>query len=84
MSEWQEIETAPKDGKPIQVKIPGYGSDNIIAWHQGFVDAQEQDCGAWCFVEEQEPPNCWTDGVCWEANERDEKSVQPTHWKARV
>lgn len=29
---WQPMETAPKDGAPIQAKIPGHGSDNIIQW----------------------------------------------------
>ena len=38
---WQLIETAPKDGTWIQAKIPKNGSDNIIAWVDGFVDAAE-------------------------------------------
>lgn len=81
MNDWRDIATAPIDGTPIQAKIPGHGSDNIIAWHDGFLDDNENDCGCWCFIEDQEPPDCWTDGVCWKTNEAGEKSVQPTHWK---
>lgn len=29
---WRDIATSPKDGTCIQAKIPGHGSDNIIAW----------------------------------------------------
>jgi hypothetical protein len=80
-SDWRPMATAPRDGTPIQATIPGHGSDNIIAWMDGFLNADEQDCCSWVFVEDQEPPPCWTDGVCWESNENDEPSVQPTAWK---
>ena len=36
MSEWQPIETAPKDGTPIQARIPGHGEDNVIEWIAAF------------------------------------------------
>ena len=81
MSEWQTMETAPTDGTPIQAKIPGNGSDNVIAWTDGLIDSNEAPCGGWHFVSEQEPPDSWTDGVCWEVNEDGEQSVKPTHWK---
>lgn len=79
--DWQPIETAPKDGTVIQAKIPGNGSDNIISWGGCFMDEMDNDCCAWMFVEDQEPPGCWTDGVCWSSNEDGMPSVQPTHWK---
>jgi hypothetical protein len=75
------IATAPKDGTHIQAVIPNYGSDNVIAWKQGFADEEGGDCGCWCFISEQEPPSCWTDGVCWESNEDGVASIQPTQWK---
>lgn len=81
MSEWQDISTAPKDGTAFQARIPGHGQDNIIAWTDGLLDENEQDCGGWYFADEQEPPECWTDGVCWAENEDGISSVQPTHWK---
>lgn len=78
---WRPIETAPKDGTPIQARIPGHGSDNIIAWVHGFLDDNELDCSGWAFVEDQEPPADWTDGVCWARNEDGQPSTSPTHWQ---
>lgn len=78
---WQTMETAPKDGTAIQADIPGNGADNIIAWLPGWVDDNDRSCGGWVFLEDQEPPACWSDGVCWEKNSEGEKSVQPTRWK---
>lgn len=81
MSAWQDISTAPKDGTPIQVKIPGNGSDNIVAWTGGLLDSDENYCGGWTFVEDQEPPDDWTDGICWAVNEDGVRSTWPTHWR---
>ncbi len=78
---WQQIETAPKDGTPFQARIPGYGDDNVILWINGLLDDGEEDCGGWCMADEQEPPDCWTDGICWGTNEDGVPSVLPTHWK---
>lgn len=78
---WQPIETAPKDGTDIQARIPGNGEDNVIAWQvDAFRDDLDEPCGGWAFTTEQEPPDCWTDGVCWAFNEDGVPSVQPTHW----
>ena len=77
----QPIEAAPRDGTVIQARIPGHGDDNIIAWRNDFVDEDCNDCGGWVFMGDQEPPDCWTDGVCWGSNEYGAPSVQPTHWR---
>lgn len=81
MSEWQTMDTAPKDGTVFQARIPGHGDDNVIAWLYGLVDSQDRICGGWSFVEDQEPPDCWTDGICWEVNEDGKASIKPTHWR---
>ena len=81
MSDWQPIETAPRDGTAIQVVIPGHGADNIIAARRWFVDSDDNECYCWVFAEDQEPPECWTDGICWAINEDGIPSVQPTHWR---
>lgn len=78
---WQPISTAPRDGTAIQAKIPGHGSDNIIAWQDGFLMSEDKDCDCWVFVDDQESPLCWTGGVCWEVNEDGKQSVRPTHWR---
>jgi hypothetical protein len=81
MANWQPIETAPLNGTPIQAEIPNNGSDNVIAFLPNYVDEAGDDCGAWSFVSEQEPPDCWTDGVCWDLNEDGKPSVKPVRWK---
>lgn len=79
--EWRDdMENAPRD-RPIQARIPGYGEDNIIAWTTNLLDENEEDCGGWYFAEDREPPDCWTDGICWASNEDEKPSVKPTHWK---
>lgn len=79
---WQSMESAPQDGTWIQSRIPGHGSDNIISWMDGFMSAAGQECGGWVFMEDQEPPDSWTDSICWEFNEDGYPSVYPTAWKA--
>ena len=80
--EWRDFDSAPRDGTEIQARIPGHGSDNVIAWQaDAFMDSDEQYCGGWAFTRDQEPPDSWTDGICWEVNGDGEKSVQPEAWK---
>lgn len=81
MGEWKDISSAPKDGTPIQAHIPGHGSDIIIRWTDGLMDSADVPCGGWEMADDQEPPDSWTDGICWAVNEDGEPSVQPTHWK---
>ena len=78
---WMPIETAPKDGTAFQAIIPGHGADNVLCWTDGLIGSDGRDCGSWAFASDQEPPDCWTDGYCWEVNEDGVPSVQPTHWK---
>lgn len=75
------IATAPRDGTPIRARIPGRGDDNLIAWHADCLEnSAGEPCGAWAFVTDQEPPDCWSDGYCWEVNEDGGRSAWPTHW----
>ena len=76
---WRPIATAPRDGTAIQARIPGNGEDNVIAWT--LIEGDEGPIGTWQFVEEQEPPDCWTDGICWGSNDMGQPSARPTHWK---
>ena len=79
---WQSMDTATRDGTDIQAEIPGNGSDNVIAWQvDAFLDDAEETVGGWAFTTDQEPPDCWTDGICWAQNENGVASVQPTRWK---
>ena len=75
------MEDAPRDGTPLLAEIPGHGRDFVIAWRPGFLDSDERSCSAWVIVEDQEPPDCWTDGVCWDVNEDGVASVPPAGWR---
>jgi hypothetical protein len=78
---WQTMSSAPRDGTDIQAYIPGNGWDNVIAWQVDAFLNEEGECGGWAFTTEQEPPDCWTDGVCWASNEDEDPSVPPIYWK---
>lgn len=77
---WQDIATAPRDGTEIQVRIPGHGEDNVVAWVEELLNSWDEYCGAWAFTREQEPPESWSDGYCWAVNDEGCPSEQPTHW----
>ncbi len=82
MDDWRPIETAPRDGTWIQAEIPTYGSDYVIAWcDDHMLNSDGEPCGGWMIASEQEPPDCWTDGYCWEVNEDENRSIHPTRWK---
>lgn len=84
MTHWNSnMDEAPRDGRTIQAKIPGYGSKNMIAWTDGLLNDEQQACGGWYYIEESGriPPECWTDGVCWGVNAELVKSVDPVAWR---
>ena len=81
MTDWQPIETAPRDGTVIQAEIPGHGADNLIYWLDCLLDSDGRDCGGWAFFSEGDPPDCWSDGICWAVNEYGVASVQPVRWR---
>ena len=81
MTRWNPIETAPKDGTHIQACIHGCGCGYVIAWIGGLLDSSGEDCGAWRIADEQDPPDCWTDGICWAFNDQGVASAPPTNWK---
>lgn len=79
---WRDIASAPRDGTTIQARIPGHGDDNMIEWIAGALENERGSCGAWTFVhEDQEPPDCWSDGWCWTVNADGVSSAWPTAWK---
>ena len=78
---WRSMENAPRDGTWIQAEVPGHNSDFVIAFIPGYVGDNDEDVGAWTIMTEQEPPDDWTDGVCWALNEDNKPSTLPSRWK---
>ena len=37
MDDWRSMDTAPRDGTEFRARVPGHGSDFVIAWMGGFV-----------------------------------------------
>lgn len=78
MADWQSIETAPRDGTMIWLRLAS-GYEMPAVWMNGF-ESEKGECGAWCAWSENMIPPSWTDGVCWAANENDEPSDHPIGW----
>ena len=78
MSGWQPMKNAP-GGTMIRVKLKS-GKEGFVIWTGGFLDEEGEDCGGWNWIGHN-PPRSWTDGVCWELNEDNKRSVQPIAWK---
>lgn len=80
MTEWNpDMDAAPRDGTHIRARTNG-GAEFDALWVNGLVGRDENDCGGWAAVFEDESPACWSDGVCWEVNEDDVPSDPVTHW----
>ena len=80
-ADWLSMEHAPRDGTAFRARVPGHGSDFIVAWIGGFVGDNGEDCATWVIIEDQEPPEDWDDGVCWSSNSAGVPSTQPDGWK---
>lgn len=79
MTDWQDMKTAPRDGRPIEIKTLG-GITLVVKWETGFCDEDERECGCWV-ADGDFYPACWTDGVCWSSNANYEKSDPPVAWR---
>lgn len=56
MADWRSMDDAPRDGTAFQARVPGHGSDFIIAWVGGFIGDDGKDCATWVVIDDQEPP----------------------------
>lgn len=76
---WQPIETAPVN-TPVRVKL---GEGMVIVARlvpDASITSDGQTCDQWQAEFENEHPECWSDGCCWESNVDEICSMQPTHW----
>ena len=76
---WQPMETAPRD-RCIAVLLEDNVTTGFVWWEEGLIDSNGNDCGGWSWVDE-EPPDSWTEGYCWEVNEDLKRSMQPVCWR---
>ena len=76
---WQDIANAPVN-TPVRVKA---GNMTFIARIVlgASMTSDEQECDQWQAEHEGEHPPCWSGGACWESNEDEAMSLQPTHWQ---
>ena len=80
--EWRPINTAPID-TPIRVKV---GEMTFLArlLPDASMTSDERSCDQWQAEREGEHPPCWSGGACWESNEDEVMSLQPTQWRAAL
>ncbi len=77
--EWQPIETAPVDS-PVRVKCGEMTFlARLVPWAS--INSEGAECDQWQAENEGEHPPCWSGGACWESNENECLSLQPTHWQ---
>ena len=76
---WQDISNTPVDTS-VRVKA---GNMTFIARIVlgASVTSDGQECSQWQAEHEGEHPPCWSGGACWESNEDEAMSLQPTHWQ---
>ena len=76
---WQDIANAPVN-TPVRVKA---GNMTFIARIVlgASMTSDEQECNQWQAEHEGEHPPCWSGGACWESNEDEAMSLQPTYWQ---
>jgi len=76
--QWQPIETA-RYGETVEVKV---GSMTLLAkLLHNHSENEHGSCDQWVAAIEGEHPPCWSDGCCWDSNEDEITSLQPTAWR---
>jgi len=84
---WQPMDTAPRDGTPIEARIPGERRPRIISWE--ILEGGDEYGDGWVCgwtIDPSDPdddrhPRSWTDGICWARNADGRPSLQPKGWR---
>jgi len=75
---WLPIDSAPYDTQ-VRVKVGGMTFvARLIA--DGSMSDLDTACDQWTAEIDGEHPPCWSGGACWEINEDESPSLQPTAW----
>lgn len=80
MRKWKPMETAPYN-TAVEIKAGGMAFKAIFLSNVS-IDESGKYCDQWQAVHEGKHPPCWTDGACWESNDDEMMSIQPTHWRS--
>lgn len=78
--EWQSMDSAPKDGRSIRL-LTSEGFELTASWQDGYMNSEGENCACWVADEDSKYPDDWSEGVCWESNEDEIMSQQPTHFQ---
>lgn len=62
----------PNDERAVEVMTYD-GFKFIASFKSGFMTSDEEDCRCWV-AENDDCPEDWTDGICWESNENENQS----------
>lgn len=74
------MSTVPVDGRTIRLFMSN-GRSFLARPMDGLLNENGEDCWNWCAENEDEAPDDWTDGVCWEINDAGNRSTYPVGWR---
>lgn len=77
---WRPIETAPHN-QEVEVRA-GQMTFRAMLVPDASMNSLEESCDQWQATRDGEHPPCWSGGACWESNEDEMMSLQPTAWRA--
>lgn len=71
----------PEENKIVLVTTKG-GKEFLARHCFGVaVDENENPCWSWCAFDEDDYPDCWTDGICWTSNDDQKPSDPVVSWR---
>ena len=77
--DWQDISSAPYR-TPVEVRV-GHMTFVARLLPDAAMSSLDETCDQWQAEYEGEHPPCWSGGSCWDSNEEEVTSLQPTAWR---
>ncbi|MFT4056878.1 MAG: hypothetical protein QM681_20400 [Novosphingobium sp.] len=79
LSGWRGMDEHIPYDTPLEIRV-----GRMTMWARLIPDGSENEdgsCDQWVAEYEGEHPPCWSDGACWESNDDECMSLQPTAWR---